>query len=432
MLSCALRVSPRLSHVGETSGTAYPIALSAPPPNRSRHDVPIETPRRQACSAQASVCEEPLRILLTSRHRYPAGGSVGMGRRPNSRTTGGASIIHDLLAKGLAELGHEVFYQLEYGHDLPPPQGVQFVNSPPHDVDIHHYYNSWFLHLATTVHELAAWGIPWIASCHIDGTGTDQFVPGHRRGDVPTNWVVVSRTLARLYGHRRCVPNGIDPSVMVYSASKGDYFLFASRAEAAQAKGIDQAIELSRASGVKLVVMASSTSDAVMDDLLRRCKRGGTEFVGDVRGAQKAELFAGARALLFPTQLNEAFGLVIAEALMSGTPVIASRRGACTELVTPDVGFVCETRDDYLRAVDRIGDISAEACRAKAMAEFHYLRMARDYVREYRIEIENHRVGANVKKSGSGKRTGCIEHDSRLASERPLKSPPDRSVLDAQ
>ena len=60
-----------------------------------------------------------------------------------------------------------------------------------------------------------------------------------------------------LYGHRRCVLNGVDPSTLIYSASKDDYLLFVSRAEAAEAKGIDQAIEL-RAPRVRLVVMASS------------------------------------------------------------------------------------------------------------------------------------------------------------------------------
>ena len=221
-------------------------------------------------------------------------------------------------------------------------------------------------------------------------------MPGHSRGAVPANWVMVSRTLARLYDHDRCVLNGVDPSELAYSASKGDYLLFVSRAEAAEAKGIDRALELSRDAGIKLVVMAGATSDEVMDDLVRCCQQPAIEFVGDVRGAHKAELFAGARALLFPTQLHEAFGLVIAEALMSGTPVIASNRGACPELVTPDVGFVCEGRDDYLRAIDRIGTIRPEACRAKAMAEFHYLRMARDYVREYRAEIANRLVGKSM------------------------------------
>jgi glycosyltransferase involved in cell wall biosynthesis len=311
----------------------------------------------------------------------------------NPRATGGAAIIHDLLAKGLAELGHEVSYHLEYGHDGPAPEGVRFVDAPPAEVDIHHYYNSWFLHIATTVGELAARDVPWIASCHLDGTAIPDAGPGHRRGEVPANWVVVSRMLSKVYGHGRCVLNGVDPSALAYSASKEDYLLFAGRAEAAEAKGIGLALELARLAGLRLVVVASSNGVAAMDALHRRCQQPGVELVGDVRGTRKAELFAGARALLFPTQVSEAFGLVIAEALMSGTPVIASHRGACPELVTPDVGFICETRDDYLRAIDRIGDIRPEACRARAMAEFHYLRMTREYLREYRVEIENHRVG---------------------------------------
>jgi glycosyltransferase involved in cell wall biosynthesis len=330
---------------------------------------------------------DALRILLTSRHRYPAGGPVGTGLGANPRATGGASIVHDLLAKGLAELGHEVSYHLEYGHEGPPPEGVRFVEAPPPAVDIHHYYNSWFLRIATTVPELAARDIPWIVSCHLDGTAIPDAAPGHRRGEVPPNWVVVSRTLSRLYGHRRCVLNGVDPSALAYSASKEDYFLFASRAEAAEAKGIGLAMELSRLAGIRLVVVAASTELAAMADLHRRCRQAGVELVGDVRGSRKAELFAGARALLFPTQVSEAFGLVIAEALMSGTPVIASGRGACPELVTPEVGFICETRDEYLRAIDRIAEIRPEACRARAMAEYHYLRMTREYVREYMAEI---------------------------------------------
>jgi glycosyltransferase involved in cell wall biosynthesis len=107
-----------------------------------------------------------------------------------------------------------------------------------------------------------------------------------------------------------------------------------------------------------------------------------------VWGERKAELLAGARAMLFPTQFNEAFGLVIAEALMSGTPVICSDKGACPELVSPDVGFVCSTMDDYVRAFEQVDRISRSACREKALREFHYLRMAQEYVREYEIEIE--------------------------------------------
>ena len=66
----------------------------------------------------------------------------------------------------------------------------------------------------------------------------------------------------------------------------------------------------------------------------------GIEFVGEIYGTQKSELFAGAQAVLFPTLINEPFGLVIAEALMSGTPVICSDNGACQELIDSEVGFI--------------------------------------------------------------------------------------------
>lgn len=72
---------------------------------------------------------------------------------------------------------------------------------------------------------------------------------------------------------------------------------------------------------------------------------------------------------------------------MSGTPIIASTNGSCPELVTPDVGFVCENEKEYRDAIELIQTVPPTACRAKAMKDFHYLRMAADYVREYESEI---------------------------------------------
>ena len=105
------------------------------------------------------------------------------------------------------------------------------------------------------------------------------------------------------------------------------------------------------------------------------------------RGKRKAELLAGAKALIFPTRVDEAFGLGMVEALMSGTPVICSDRGACPEIITGDVGFVCRYEPDYVNAIRRVGEISPQTCREKAMRDFHYLRMAKDYLAEYEKEI---------------------------------------------
>src|SRR5262249_12307135 len=152
---------------------------------------------------------------------------------------------------------------------------------------------------------LAELGAPWVATLHIDATASPDPPPGHSRGRVPPNWVAVSQSLARAYGHPRVVLNGVDPEQLIYSATKEDYLLFAGRADAADEKGGGLAFALARAVGSPLTVMASSTTDEVMCELGARCLAWGARFVGDARGRRKAELFAGARALLFPTNLDE-------------------------------------------------------------------------------------------------------------------------------
>ena len=87
---------------------------------------------------------------------------------------------------------------------------------------------------------------------------------------------------------------------------------------------------------------------------------------------------------------------------MSGTPVICSDKGACPELITPDVGFVCRTDRDYVAALRNVVNISPRACREKAMREFHYKRMAADYVSEYEKELAAHPTFAARLASKSG------------------------------
>jgi glycosyltransferase involved in cell wall biosynthesis len=76
------------------------------------------------------------------------------------------------------------------------------------------------------------------------------------------------------------------------------------------------------------------------------------------------------------------------EALMSGTPVICSDRGACPEIISGDVGFVCKDMDDYASAVNNIASIKPKTCREKAMKDYHFMKMTTDYIDEYQKEIE--------------------------------------------
>lgn len=309
-----------------------------------------------------------MRVLLASGHRYPGDDGRSSGRHPRATPSGAPEFVHDSLARGLAELGHEVFYLLEGGAGEPLPPGVLAVTAPPAKADV------W--------HNLPSPTAPWVRTGH-----------GTLRGgaDHCEHYIFVSHTLAARYGGDRVVYNGVDPADYLYADGKDDYLLFISSMDRYLDKGLDVALRLAATMGFPLTVVGTGGDGGVISEVSARCAEVGARYVGDARGLWKAELLAGARALLFPTRAPEGFGLVLAEALMSGTPVIASDRGACPEIITPEVGFVCRGEEDYIAAVERLSEISPRACRQRAERNFHYLGMAAGYVREYGREISAHR-----------------------------------------
>jgi glycosyltransferase involved in cell wall biosynthesis len=305
-----------------------------------------------------------MRVYLTSHHAHPA----------RIRGAAGCRVI-DTIAKGLAELGHETHYHLGGGILEALPEGVRPADGPISRADVWHVQD-------TNPNGKLEGIVPWVRTYHSNEplrlTAPDRWQL--------SNWIFVSRSHARANGRNRFVYNGIDPQEFIYSESKDDYFLFAvgdlSRAES---KGVKIAMELQERCGFRLIIAGGTDEEGA--EWRQRYRRAGIKFTGWIRESQRAEFFAGARALLFPTQLDETFGLVAAEAMMSGTPVIASNRGACPEVVTGDTGFICSDMEDYLRAVGQVGRISPQVCRKRAMAEFHYLKMAANYVDQYLVQM---------------------------------------------
>jgi len=203
----------------------------------------------------------------------------------------------------------------------------------------------------------------------------------------PAELDLVSRSHARAFGRSRIVWNGIHPGDYVFSETKLDYMLFMSSMTRALEKGLDRALALSVSMGFRLVVAGTGMDYETVSRVSDMCSAAGAEYVGDVRGREKAELLAGARALLLPSRLNEGGPLVILEAMLSGTPVISSAWRGSVHIVTPETGFLCETDADWPDAVNRLETISSTRCREAGLAKFHYRRMVRDYVLEYEQEL---------------------------------------------
>lgn len=328
--------------------------------------------------------EIKMRIFVQARHQYPAAiGGPGGGR------------VFDVLVKGLAELGHQVLYYLENKSPLADesiladenilagydslPENVTLVKTPVFDADIYHLRSD--SKLAT---ELERRGLPWVATCH-----TDLAVHGLSRSMCRDNWIYVSKSLAQSYGSKRFIDNGIDPRELSYREKKGDYVLFVAALPLARRKGLELAIKYARGENIPLIVAGSSPDKALVKEITQLCDLPGVHYVGEISGRDKASLFAGARALLFPTQINEAFGLVLAEAMMSGTPVICSDNGACPDIVNAEVGFVCRNEQEYKKALRCVKQVSPQNCRKNALKKYHYKKMAKAYLREYLIEINS-------------------------------------------
>lgn len=320
-----------------------------------------------------------MRILLAAPHRYPAFDRHGSGLEPKAYPSGSGYHLHDLLAKGLAEEGHDVFYYVAKGFAAPLPDGVTPTDKLRSDIDLFHTPIG-PPGFAESV--AAAPGLdrkPAVYTCHMKEEG---------RNPTP-NWIFVSRSLAQAFGSDRFVLNGIDPANHIFSATKQDYFLFIGSMHRAVDKGLTQALELSRSSGFRLVVAGTGLDRSTVEYVSGLCAAAKAEYLGDVRGQKKAELLASAKAVLFPSRLHEGCPLAIIEALMSGTPVISTRCGGAVEILTPDTGILCDTEEEWNAAVDRIREISPARCRAHALENFHYRRMVQDYECEYLREIES-------------------------------------------
>ena len=126
-------------------------------------------------------------------------------------------------------------------------------------------------------------------------------------------------------------------------------------------------------------------SDKVLPYTLRYRK---ISYSGNLSGARKMKFISEARALLFPIDWEEPFGMAVIEALACGTPVVAMRRGAMPEIIEHGVnGFLADTEKQFEEYVDRVGEIDPAACRESVIRKFSAETMATEYLGRYRQAI---------------------------------------------
>ena len=116
-------------------------------------------------------------------------------------------------------------------------------------------------------------------------------------------------------------------------------------------------------------------------------------------GRKKAEILSRSAGLLFPVEWDEPFGIAVVESMVSGSPVIASRRGSLPELVAAESGRICDSEDQMVQAVQELSSFSATHCRDYALAKFHYVAMAKAYLALYGRVLDGKSLNTNVPRS---------------------------------
>jgi glycosyltransferase involved in cell wall biosynthesis len=294
-----------------------------------------------------------MHIALYSHSRLPV------------RGYGGTQRVVVWLARGLAELGHRVTLLALAGSRLPEVNLIdldpaqirrpEFDLTPllPRSIDLLHAHAP----LTTPPRQ------PYVFTLH--GNRRE----GHKAAP---NTIFLSADHARRHGGEAFVYNGVDPSEFRFRSTKSEYDLFLGRLHSV--KGYRWAVLGAKRSRKRLLVAGG----------WRPTIRPGLRFIGSVDGEEKAKLLAGAACLWMPALWDEPFGLTLVEAMMSGTPVLGTRRGALPEIVTQDVGALGDTLDDLVRLRAAVGQCDPGACRSRAERCFSHTRMAEEYVRMYR------------------------------------------------
>ncbi|HZA27281.1 MAG TPA: glycosyltransferase family 4 protein [Actinomycetota bacterium] len=323
---------------------------------------------------------------------------------------GGIEWVVALVADGLVERGHDVTLlatgdsrtkaKLEYVFETAP--GPKFINSIWHDTlhslhvyremsrfDIIHEHTVWSGLVAATLVD-----VPVVHTLH--GPFNPEMRQLYERVADRIWFVAISESQRSHMPELRyggVVYNGIDTSLYPLRTEKEDFVLFLGRVT--PDKGPVRAVEAARAAGVPLVMalkIASPEEEDYWKHEVEPRLPEGTTVLPEIPLEKKVDLLSRARAVLFPIDWEEPFGLVMTEAMACGTPVIATPRGSVPEVVADgETGFIVPVEsyaEAAAEAMQRLGDIDAGACRARVEEGFSKESMVAGYEAVFERALE--------------------------------------------
>jgi glycosyltransferase involved in cell wall biosynthesis len=199
-----------------------------------------------------------------------------------------------------------------------------------------------------------------------------------------SHFIAISHEQARLMNGANVagvVPHGIDTDRFRFRETPDDYLLFLGRFT--PGKGPVQAIDVARRTGMRLI-LAAREEKYYHDAVAPLVDNEQIVYVGEADFDTKVRLYGGARALVYPVQSGEPFGLVLAEAMACGTPVAALNRGAVAELVDDGVsGGVFDSLDALVEGLPDVLRLNRHEIRRRAVERFGVLAMVDGYANAF-------------------------------------------------
>jgi glycosyltransferase involved in cell wall biosynthesis len=303
---------------------------------------------------------------------------------------GGIELIVDVLARGLQARGHDVTLFAPEGSTSPaevvsplPPAGASAIGDAWHEAyhavsayqradefDLIHDHTFLGPALAgmrhgrpTIVHTLHG---PW------DARTSAYYELVHQR----VHLVAISETQRRANDDVRyaaVIPNGIDlDRYPLHDGERDRYLVYIGRAN--RDKAPELAVELAHRAHLPLRLLVKRAEPAEQrywnDKVLPRLGPH-DEVLDEIGHDEKVELLQRARAFVFPIRWEEPFGLVMIEALACGTPVVATPRGAATDIVENGIsGYLCADLSSLASRLQHVEEISPQSCRARVEQHF--------------------------------------------------------------
>ncbi|MFE4834692.1 glycosyltransferase family 4 protein [Arthrobacter sp. NPDC056691] len=307
---------------------------------------------------------------------------------------GGIELVVDALARGFSRAGHEVLLAAAADSTCPVAQLPGMRISEPDFVgftssELSHVINAYagmdgmvdLVHdhtLAGPLYRGRPEGLPVVTTIHSDLNPAFAAVYGAAARD--TTLIAISKSqVSSVLADRvaAIIPHGMEVAAVPVGKGQGGYACFLGRM--CPDKGVLEAIGVAQLAGIPLRIAAKMREPAEVQyyhDVVKPLQGPEVEFLGEVGGAEKYDLLGEAIALLNPIQWMEPFGLVMIEAMATGTPVVATPMGSAPEIVDDGVsGYLASSPEDLAGLLQRAADLDRRTVRAQAEDRFSTERM---------------------------------------------------------